>query len=280
MRTIFFLILIFFSFKASTQNISGEWYGWANLNSLPDENNYMISLDLKQNDEAIEGIMTIYYMNEYRKIPVFGVFSKSDRSLLISDVNLPMHFYDLPNFGKIEIDAYLEAKLINARQINQIKGFLISKTIKNLNNINFVLVKPYVFETTYYSHQEPSIETYKVPMKSVPKVLITNDIPVFSDSVSIDLYDGSIIDNDTVTLVYNDKVILQSVKLSLDPIHLMLYLDPKAPTHLITLRAENLGTIPPNTGVMILYDGETRHEVFFSNSMMLSTGVILTKGAR
>lgn len=277
------ILLIFLSIlplsKCFSQNIEGEWYGWGNINYLYDESNYLISINLKENDEQVTGFMTLYYMDKKTNFPIFGVFDKKSRTLLISEVLIPMHFHDLKPLEKMDIDMYLSSKLISTRSGVQIKGNLISKTYKYLNNINFVLVKPYeeaVQEKIVYTVDLP--ETKKNEEKR--KILIKQEITVLSDTIDIDIYDGSIVDGDTVSVFYNNKVLVESVKISDKPINIKLNLSKSEITHLLVLQAENLGSIPPNTGVMIVNDGDIRHEVHFSNSLQISTGVLFTKGAR
>lgn len=283
MKIIFSILLIITSLlsnKAVSQDISGEWFGWGNLNSLPNENNYMISLNIMQSNEQIEGVMSIYYMNDYKSFPIVGIFDKKSKTFLISDIVVPMHFYDLPNFGKIGIDMYLNSKMINSRKSNQIKGQLVSKTYKTINNINFVLTRPY--NTPNIKTEENTSITYSTSTNSTEnrKIIITKDLNVFSDTIKIDLYDGSIIDDDTVSVMYNHQILADKIKLTQYPASFTIKLSKTSATHLLVLKAENLGSIPPNTGVMIVYDGDNRHEIFFSNSLQVSTGVLFTKSAR
>ena len=49
--------------------------------------------------------------------------------------------------------------------------------------------------------------------------------------------------------------------LTAKPISLTLALDEDVKENLITMYADNLGTIPPNTALMIVTDGDKRYEV-------------------
>ena len=84
------ILLIILSFivvgKSYSQNIQGEWYGWGNINYLYDESSYMIAINIKENDEQINGYMTIYYMDKKTNFPIVGVFDKQSRTLLISEI--------------------------------------------------------------------------------------------------------------------------------------------------------------------------------------------------
>jgi hypothetical protein len=41
--------------------------------------------------------------------------------------------------------------------------------------------------------------------------------------------------------------------------------------------AENLGSIPPNTGLLIIQDGEVRNEIRFAGDMQKSSAIILKR---
>ena len=45
----------------------------------------------------------------------------------------------------------------------------------------------------------------------------------------------------------------------------------------LIMYAENLGAIPPNTGVLVIQDGSTRTEIRFVGDMQKSSGVILKR---
>ena len=45
----------------------------------------------------------------------------------------------------------------------------------------------------------------------------------------------------------------------------------------LTLVAENLGSIPPNTGLLIIQDGSQRYQIRFSADMQTNASVIIKK---
>ena len=46
---------------------------------------------------------------------------------------------------------------------------------------------------------------------------------------------------------------------------------------MLVMHAESLGLIPPNTGLLIIQDGETRYEIRFEGDMQRSSAVVLRK---
>lgn len=94
------------------------------------------------------------------------------------------------------------------------------------------------------------------------------------DSVSIALYDNGIIDGDSISLIYDGKIVLTNQLLQRHPITLKLPVGKDREVHELAMYAINLGSIPPNTALMIVYDGNTRHEIYISSSAD-SNGVVL-----
>ena len=260
-----------------SQDVTGEWYGWANFDDYPDENNYMISFNLNQKGEQVNGEMSIYYMNEFRKFSILGVVDRETQTFLITHLDIPVHFLGLGKFGKVDIDMFLNSKIINYRSGNQLKGHLISKTYRTIKNINFILMRPEEIVETKFEQETSLITSTSLTSK---KILIKDDITIPSDSVTLSLYDGSIIDSDTVSVIINGKTIVDKVLLSDKPLVLKLKLNELGSSLLVVLQAENLGSIPPNTGIMIVEAIGYRKVLYFSGNLTVSSGFILQKGAR
>jgi hypothetical protein len=43
------------------------------------------------------------------------------------------------------------------------------------------------------------------------------------------------------------------------------------------MHAESLGLIPPNTGLLIIQDGATRHEIRFEGDLQRSSAIVLRR---
>jgi PKD repeat protein len=97
------------------------------------------------------------------------------------------------------------------------------------------------------------------------KELVKN-IAVDNDSLLVSVYDNGIIDGDSVTLVFNNNVITTHQLLSSKPLNFSIKIDKNIPNNELMMYAENLGSIPPNTSLMIIYDGSTRHQLNISSS--------------
>ena len=92
-------------------------------------------------------------------------------------------------------------------------------------------------------------------------------LPVDVKFITLKLYDNAIVDGDTVTIFYNGKLLVSKQLLSEKPIVINLTLDEKASQHEIVLYAENLGSIPPNTALIVVTAGDKRYELHASASL-------------
>jgi hypothetical protein len=73
---------------------------------------------------------------------------------------------------------------------------------------------------------------------------------------------------------YNGKVVLSNQRLSEKPISLTLAIDKNAPENIVTMYADNLGSIPPNTALMVVTDGSKRYEVRIESDTEKSGSVV------
>ncbi|MBL0232816.1 MAG: hypothetical protein IPQ08_04030 [Chitinophagaceae bacterium] len=88
------------------------------------------------------------------------------------------------------------------------------------------------------------------------KVLTVRD-----PKVSVKIYDNGEIDGDTISVYLDKKLVLSQKRLTASPLLVNFTMEDDNDVHELTLVAENLGTIPPNTSLMIVESGEQRFEV-------------------
>jgi hypothetical protein len=80
----------------------------------------------------------------------------------------------------------------------------------------------------------------------------------------VDLYDNGQIDGDTISLYLNGKLMVSRQRLSTEPITLKVTMTED--DNELIMYAENLGSIPPNTALMVVTVGDKRYEVNISSS--------------
>jgi hypothetical protein len=93
--------------------------------------------------------------------------------------------------------------------------------------------------------------------------------------INIDIYDNGTIDGDTVSIYHNNTLVRANQRLSQKPITLSIAVNPSDPHHEIIMVAENLGSIPPNTSVMIITTATNRSELMITSSEQKNARVVL-----
>lgn len=104
---------------------------------------------------------------------------------------------------------------------------------------------------------------------------IQHTIILDTSFIRIDLYDNGEIDHDTVTLQLDGKTIVRSQRLSLKPVSLRLELSKEPAEHLLEMFADNLGSIPPNTALLVLTCKKNRYELNLSSNEKVNGSVKL-----
>jgi hypothetical protein len=86
-----------------------------------------------------------------------------------------------------------------------------------------------------------------------------------SPHIKMELYDDGVIDGDTVTVFINGKLVLYRQMLTEKPLTLEIEAFPGKVYELL-MYADNLGSIPPNTALMVVTAGRQRYQVYLSSS--------------
>lgn len=105
---------------------------------------------------------------------------------------------------------------------------------------------------------------------------IVKSIKVENPVFQVDFYDNGQIDGDSISVFFNGKLILSHKMLTTQPLTVTLSYDKRYKNNVITMYAENLGAIPPNTALMIVRDGDNRHEVRMESNLSNSGSVVFT----
>lgn len=102
----------------------------------------------------------------------------------------------------------------------------------------------------------PVVATMKSRKQSEQGRVIIN-----TRKINLKLYDNGTVDNDSISVFYNGRLLLSHQRLSEKAITLDLDLDAGTYLHQITMFAENLGSIPPNTALVVVTAGDKRFEL-------------------
>ena len=294
MRKALFIFLLFFSFQSHSQSVFGYWYGYANVKTGGSTNNYLVELILQPEKNYVKGILNYYFKNTYRSLQVKGNYDVSGRQLNLYDIPVTYH----ASLQDFEVDCIMNmrATLRVAQAGSTLQGSFISLpdyhytcpdigftfTLNaDISKKDSVLKVMSEYRETYQVWK-PAVADSEIAVNVIPRKVINyvseteytkreniviREIEVESDKLRVDVYDNGEIDGDNISLFFNQQIILSNQRLTHRSIHLDLTLDSTKAFNEISMFAENLGMIPPNTALMVIYDGKNKNEVSVSSSM-------------
>lgn len=109
------------------------------------------------------------------------------------------------------------------------------------------------------------------------KTLLTQTVFFKADSLQLTLYDNGEVDGDTVSVLMNGNVIMPRVGLSTNAVRKTIYINPDEDSIQLVMYAENLGSIPPNTGLLVVKDGKDIYEIRFSGDLQKNAAIIFRR---
>jgi hypothetical protein len=293
MRYLIPIFLLILSTPTFAQKVGGSWYGKAEIMMEGQSHSYLTELILKQKkSNDVEGIMGYYFKNQYQSFFVKGKYNPKTRFLTIK--NVPIVFFR-SNESKPTVNCNMdfEATLTASKVKSNLKGYFhrdpkYKYTCPDLNLLftldteektDSILKEAVAVQRVWRPNPEEVVMTPELVTEkklSAPpevvifekrKIAVTNEIVVKSDSLRITFYDNGDVDGDTISVFYNKVPILQKQNLSVQGVNLYIKLDSASNIHDISMFAENLGRIPPNTALMIIHDGINRYEVFLTSTL-------------
>ncbi len=109
------------------------------------------------------------------------------------------------------------------------------------------------------------------------KIEIIQSVYYKTDSLELTLYDNGEVDGDTVSVLMNGEVIMPRVGLTTNAVRKKISTVNTGDSIQLIMYAENLGSLPPNTGLLIVYDGTDRYEIRFSGDFKKSAAIVFRR---
>jgi hypothetical protein len=119
--------------------------------------------------------------------------------------------------------------------------------------------------------------------KPLPSVVATRksetiqNLYFHGDSLVLSLYDNGMVDGDTVSVFFNGNPIISKQQLKVSAFKKTIYITPEMDSVELVLFADNLGSIPPNTGLLTVRDGDQTYNVRFSADLQKNASIVLTR---
>ena len=118
----------------------------------------------------------------------------------------------------------------------------------------------------------PALDLAKRKIETIQQLFIE------SDSLQFTLYDNGEVDGDTVSIILNGKTIVSRQGLTTTAFTKTVYITPDlGDTIQLIMYAENLGALPPNTGLLVLQYDNKRQEIRFSGDLNKNAAITLRR---
>ncbi len=163
---------------------------------------------------------------------------------------------------------------------SEIQQFDNSQKIDNKNHSIVLSTSAPIERENNRAGIKTEIKTVSQPAAEIAtrKIETIRRVDIKSDSLLLTLYDNGEIDGDTVSVLLNGKVIMPMQGLMSKAINKTIYLTPEMSDSIVLIMyAENLGSIPPNTGLLVVHDGEDIYEIRFSGDLQKNSAIILKR---
>ncbi len=288
------LLLLFLASEARSQTVFGYWYGFANVKKKGDASNYLVELILQPEKGYVKGVLNYYFKNTFRSLQVKGNYNASTRQLSLYDI--PVTFYGSNLNMEVDCIMNLQATLRVAKAGSTMQGAFrgLPEYQYTCPDINFSLTlnEDVSQRDSVLKAVREYKETYQVWVPSVADTeravtiiqrkvenyviedryrkrenILASEVEVSSDSLTVDFYDNGEIDGDSISVFFNNQLLAFSQRLSTKAIHFDIVLDSTKEINEISMFADNLGTIPPNTALMVVSDGTRVFHVRMSSDL-------------
>jgi hypothetical protein len=274
MRGPFLAILLILSCIGRGEDLNGIWKGTLTQEPGGCYPQYFLELQINFNDDRLTGKAYDYYDKaHFVKMSFTGRYNAQTHRLVIIEnevleANIPgecepcIKTYDL-NYSKHGDQEELNGDwkgIFSSRRLVCPPGQI---RLRRATQSDF----PVDIE------QSDTLAALQKTLHLQPRApTLVKTVTLHSPDVKIDLYDDGVIDGDSVTVFINNKLLLYHRMLTDRPLTIHFNAFPNMEYELV-MYADNLGTIPPNTALLMVTSGSEKYEAFLSSSEQQSATI-------
>lgn len=271
--------------------ITGSWKGRINRQK--------VEVKIIQSGDSLKG--TSYYFeshSNYRRYSIKGYFDpetneavwwddqlieeKNSRISISTPGKIPMlsHAeFNCPGGGRMMLDGKVASKTNETKPTGEVH---LDKTTEIefedewdyvIDNYTVGTNDPYLIDSIAgISHTIPAVLTSPEVVPTIQEKFITREkvfvkeIPLTGDSLELRFYDNAEIDGDSISLFLNNKLLFEHIKLGAQAYSIKLPISSMEQSNELTMVAENLGAIPPNTSYMLAIAGGKRYDAYLAST--------------
>lgn len=211
--------------------------------------------------------LATYVIDEIEKTgrPTGGVNQRQVGIRVLQSTNMPAILVETGFINSYEDERYINSEK-GQQEIAEAIVDAVKRYKQQIESNNKNTLQPETKSVTTSDDKKAPVE-YENRATREAKVL-----QVQSDKVKVEIFDDGEIDNDIVSVYFNKDLVVDKKALTVNGYVFNLNLVP-GKTNELVLYADNLGTIPPNTALMIITDGVNRYEVRLASDLKTNASV-------
>jgi len=256
MKQFFFLSTLLVSGAIQAQDINGTWKGKLIMDPGGCFPVYNIELQLQVVGSRISGVS--YHFSDTTNY-VKESFEGSYRPDSISINEIGVTTFHIPSECIPCIKKYLLTYHKGGSE-EQLRGTWSGKTMDNKMSC-----PPGSIVLTRFDKSTFKPETRLPVTLTERKAELVKIIKVDTGTIKLDFYDNGQIDGDTISVYVNNIPVVMNQRLTTKPISVKVKIDLNQTEQEVIMVGENLGSIPPNTALMIVNAGEKRYQLYLTS---------------
>lgn len=313
LRPLLLFVLLGLVQHGFSQDVKGHWYGIGHVQVLQTHQQYLSELVLRQKGKTVWGSLQYFFKDSLVTVNLKGSFDAQTRRLTINPFTVI--YYQSPTAKNSidcslsgsflltvsKTESVLTGKLFPDRDHRYTVPDITLRLTKSDDTMPLVRSEEPEIKQDTTAQVSSTLAPTPAAAIAVPGApaagiapagtaaaelaktevftkrakVYTKEFEVTGPTLKLELYDNGQVDYDSVSLFLNNKLILPKTKLDHRAIRLTVTLDPSLEDNELSMFAENLGMVPPNTAALIITDGTTRYEVQLSSDLNKSATIRL-----
>ena len=258
MKLPFIFTAFLFSFAtANAQDINGIWKGRLVMEPGGCFPVYNMELQIQVSGTKVKGVS--YHFSDttnYVRESFEGTYSKDSNTISIAELGVTTFHIPadcVPCIKKYSLSFH------KGGNEEQLRGSWSGKTMDNKMNCPPGTI---VLNRVVKSEFKPNLPKSLTEKEAE----LVREIKVDTGTIRIDFYDNGVIDGDTISVYVNNMPVVSNRMLTAKPITAYIKIDLKRTLQEVVMVGENLGTIPPNTALMIINANEKRYQLYLTSN--------------
>jgi len=262
LRKIILSGVLFISGLAPAQDINGIWKGKMVMEPGGCFPVYNIELQLQVAGTKITGVSYHYSdTSNYVKENFEGNYRKDSNNILITEIGVTTFHIPsdcVPCIKKYSLTYHKGGGVVVTEE--QLRGSWSGKTMDGKRTC-----PPGTIVLTRFDKSTFKPELKLPPTLTRRKAELVKEIRVDTGTIRLDFYDNGQIDGDTISVYVNNMPAVSNKRLTTKPVSITIKIDLKRTEQEVIMVGENLGAIPPNTALMIVYANDKRYQLYLTS---------------